>query len=104
MNDEAKVYVIQDDGRKNLSPATSFGQIEVLNNRDLPMFGNHQRTLDGIYRKLQGYVPDRDYVLLTGDPLLIGAICGFLIKKWGSIRCLKWDRQNFAYNCIEIRA
>jgi hypothetical protein len=103
-NDESKVFVIQDDGRKNLSPATNFGEIEVLSRNDLPMFGDHQAVLRHIYSKLdKQYIPGRDYILLTGDPLIIGAVCGFIMKKWDSVRCLKWDRQNFAYNSVEIK-
>jgi uncharacterized transporter YbjL len=93
----SKVYVIQDDGRKNLTPAMQIGEIVVLAQRDLPLHGDNSIALARLRRGLKEFNPENDYILLVGDPLLIGAAVAHLAMKFGKVRCLKWDRQNTTY-------
>lgn len=94
----AKVFVIQDDGHKNLFPAKKFGQqFIVLATKDLPLYRDPASMISSVVVKLNSYNPEQDYVIMTGDPLLIGVVTASIIKKHGKIRCLKWDKQNMDY-------
>lgn len=95
------VYVVQDNG-KNFTNAMEFGDIKVLSSRDVPMVGDPSRVLMTIKDRLKDYDPDKDYLLCTGDPLLIGAAIHNVAIKYGVVRCLKWDRMNFVYRFIEL--
>jgi hypothetical protein len=44
-----------------------------------------------------------DYLLLTGDPAIIGVACSIVADKTGGkFNLLKWDRQEKTYYPIEI--
>ena len=51
---------------------------------------------------LKNYTPD-DYLLLTGDPAIIGVACSIVADLTnGKYNLLKWDRQEKTYYPIEI--
>ena len=58
-----------------------------------------------IYKLRQGlknYKP-RDYLLLTGDPAIIGVACSIVSDiTGGKFKLLKWDKQERKYYHIEI--
>lgn len=99
----AKVFVVQDDGNKNFTPAMQLGEICVLSQRDLSVHGDPATSLSRLRRGLADYNPETDYILLTGDPLLIGAAVAELAMRYGSARCLKWDRQNTVYHTVHMQ-
>ena len=46
---------------------------------------------------------EQDYVLLTGDPAIIGVVCSLVSDITnGRFNLLKWDRQEKRYYPIEI--
>lgn len=88
-----KVYVVQDNGTKNIGPATAFGEIVVLATRDLPLFHDPSRELARIKAKLASF-DENDFILPVGDPLLIGSVIHYAAEvASGKVTCLKWDRQ-----------
>ena len=99
----SKVYVVQDDGRKNLAPALAYGDIEVLATRDLTVFGNPANAIEALQAKLKDFDPDKDYLIPAGDPLLIGIAFHTIAAKSGIVPCLKWDRQSTAYFQVTIK-
>lgn len=51
---------------------------------------------------LQNYTP-QDYLLLTGDPAIIGVACSIVSDITnGKYNLLKWDKQERRYYPIEI--
>jgi len=92
-----KVYLVQDTGKHNFIPAREYGDIEPL----LP-FG-YQISFDSKYaiseiKKGLRDINYGDYVLLAGDPALIGftvAIAADYLD--GEVNLLKWDRQEKTY-------
>jgi len=53
-------------------------------------------------KMLQNYTP-QDYLLLTGDPAIIGVACSIVSDITnGKYNLLKWDKQERRYYPIEI--
>ena len=93
------VYIVQDDGSKNFSPALKFGsEIIALRKYDLPMTKLGQDdAIRAIHHGLRNFTPDKDFLLLSGDPLLISMAVYTLLTNHGHVNCLKWDRQSTDY-------
>lgn len=89
------VFVLQDDGTKNLFPATQYGRVVSFTGRDMPMF--NQDWIPALEGWLANYKPYRDWLLLVGDPVLIGVACAIIGQHWNNINLLKWDRQEKQY-------
>ena len=103
------VYVIQElPGTKagtpkiNIMSAKEYGDFVFL----LPEFSQIIFSPGPIVFKLRkllkDYTPD-DYLLLTGDPAIIGVVCCLVSDLTnGKFNLLKWDRQEKKYYPIEI--
>lgn len=94
-----KVYVLQDDGTKNLFPAKRWGNLVV--------FSRHEMSLwdAGWIDDLEQWLADfdgGDHLLLVGDPVLIGAACAIVGRMISRLPLLKWDRQEKTYIPITI--
>lgn len=92
---ESTVYVLQDDGTKNLLPARRFGKVITFTGRDMPTF--NQTWVDTLESWLADYKPYRDHLLLIGDPVLIAMAGAIIGRKWDNVQLLKWDRQERCY-------
>ena len=58
-----------------------------------------------IYKLRQGLknISKKDYLLLTGDPAIIGVACSIVSENTnGKFKLLKWDKQERKYYPIEI--
>lgn len=93
----AKVYVVQDDGRKNLMPAMQFGHLVAVAQQDLPLFSDATREVNRIRKELIPFDHENDFLLVIGDPLLIGVCFALLLRDHPYIKVLKWDKQNRTY-------
>jgi hypothetical protein len=99
----SKVYVIQDTG-KNLNQATRFGELEILSQRDAPLYSDMKPFADMIARKLTTFNAHKDYLLFIGDPVLIAMVGGIMVNLGHtSYMALKWDRQEMVYVAITIK-
>jgi|TARA_R110000803_G_scaffold99985_2_gene168157 hypothetical protein len=106
---ENKVYVIQElpgtskgEPKFNIMGASKYGKIVTL----LPEFSQIILSPGPLVFKLRkllkDYTPD-DYLLLTGDPAIIGVACSIVADLTnGRYNILKWDRQEKTYYPIEI--
>ena len=106
---ENTVYVIQElPGTKSGTPkfnimgVKKYGEIKVL----LPEFSQiilSPGPLVFKLRKLLRNYKETDYLLLTGDPAIIGVACSIVADiTGGKFNLLKWDRQEHTYYPIEI--
>ncbi len=98
----SKVFVIQDDPKKNILPAMDFGELVYL----LPHGQIGEVTdvvVDNMANKLDGFNSEQDTLLLIGDPTLIG-IASALVSHVtnGYFSVLKWDRIDKRYTKIEL--
>ena len=106
---EKKVYVIQEiagstDGRPkiNIIGAQKYGDFKFL----LPEFSQMIFSPGPlIYKLRQGLknFNEKDHLLLTGDPALIGVACSIVSDITnGKYNLLKWDKQERKYYPISI--
>ena len=105
---ESKVYITQDN-RKNYSQASKFGDpvfvtdlefSDVKNSRSNSEIRSHLSDLSEVYN------PNYDYILLSGDPVILfitGLELGKVLKKYGFVRILKWSSQDRLYVSITIK-
>ena len=106
---EPIVYVIQEipgtkEGRPkiNIMGAQKFGKIKVLLKEDSQMIFSPGPIIFELRRLLKTYRPS-DYLLLTGDPAIIGVACSVASDiTHGKYNLLKWDRQERMYYPISI--
>ena len=103
------VYVIQEvAGTKSGAPkinimgAAKYGKFEFL----LPEFSQIIFSPGPLIFKLRKALKNfttEDYLLLTGDPAIIGVACSIVSDITnGRYNLLKWDKQERAYYPIEI--
>ena len=105
----AIVYVIQEiPGTKagipkiNIMSASRYGKFKFL----LPEFSQIIFSPGSLIFKLRNLMKNyrpTDYLLLTGDPAIIGVACSIASDITnGKYRLLKWDRQERMYYPIQI--
>ena len=103
------VYVIQEiPGTKagapriNIMSASRYGKFKFL----LPEFSQIIFSPGPLIFKLRSLLKDyrpTDYLLLTGDPAIIGVACSIAADITnGKYNLLKWDKQERQYYPIEI--
>ena len=103
------IYVIQHIPRTqagnpkiNIMGASQYGQFKFL----LPEFSQMIFSPGPLIYKLRQGLKDyhvKDYLLLTGDPAIIGVACSIVSDiTHGKYNVLKWDKQERKYYPIEI--
>ena len=106
---ERIVYVIQEiPGTQSGSPkinimgASKYGEFKFL----LPEFSQIIFSPGPLIYKLRKALKDfkeKDYLLLTGDPAIIGVACSIVSDLTnGKYQLLKWDKQERKYYPIKI--
>ena len=104
-----KVYVIQDvpgtrEGRPkiNIIGASEFGELKVLLPENAQIILSAGPLVFKLKKALANYTKE-DYLLLTGDPAIIGVACSVVSDITnGHYKLLKWDKQERRYYPIEI--
>jgi len=105
----ATVYVIQEiagtkDGRPkiNIMGAAEFGKFKFLLPELSQIIFSPGPLIFKLRKGLQNYRP-KDFLLLTGDPAIIGVACSIVSDMTnGKFNLLKWDKQERKYYPIEI--
>ena len=106
---ERKVYVIQEvagtskgEPKINIVGARKYGDFKFL----LPEFSQMIFSPGPLVFKLRQGLKDfneKDHLLLTGDPAIIGVACSIVSDITnGKYNLLKWDKQERKYYPIEI--
>ena len=103
------VYVIQDvpgtrEGRPkiNIIGASEFGSLKVLLPENAQIILSAGPLVFKLKKLLTNY-RSKDYLLLTGDPAIIGVACSIVSDiTTGKYNLLKWDKQERRYYPIEI--
>ena len=108
-NPESIVYVLQElPGTKigrpkyNIIGAQKYGKLKVLLREDTQIIMSPGPIIFELRRLLKNYT-SRDYLLLSGDPSVIGIACSIVSDiNSGKFNLLKWDRQEQMYYPLEI--
>ena len=103
------VYVLQDipgtrDGspKINIIGASEFGRLKVLLPETSQIILSPGPLVFKLRKMLRDYKPE-DYLLLTGDPAIIGVACSVVSDITnGKYNLLKWDKQERRYYPISI--
>ena len=103
------VYVIQEipgtqsgNPKINIMGASHYGQFKFLLPEFSQMIFSPGPLIFQIKDKLKNFTTD-DYLLLSGDPAIIGVTCSVVSDMTnGKYKLLKWDRQEKTYYPIEI--
>ena len=107
---DSKVYLTQEipvdketgKPKYNVLGAQKYGDIVTL----LPMYSQIILSPGPLIIKLRTLLKNytsEDYLLLSGDPAIIGVVCSVVSDITnGKYKLLKWDRQEKTYYPIEI--
>ena len=103
------VYVVQEiagtrEGRPkfNIMGAAEYGVLKFLLDERSQMIFSPGPLIIKLKNLLKDFRPT-DYLLLTGDPAIIGVVCCLISDITnGKFNLLKWDRQEKKYYPIEI--
>ena len=107
---QSKVYLVQDipvdretgQPKYNVMGAQKYGEITVMLPAKAQMIFSPGPLIFQIRDKLKNFTTD-DYLLLSGDPAIIGVTCSIVSDITnGKYKLLKWDRQEKTYYPIEI--
>ena len=108
-NNLPKVYVIQEipgtkDGKPkiNIMGAREYGDFKFLLQELSQIIFSPGPLIFKLRQALKNF-SEKDYLLLTGDPAIIGVACSIASDMTnGKYKLLKWDRQERKYYPIEI--
>ena len=103
------VYVIQEipgtqsgNPKINIMGASNYGQFKFLLPELSQLMWSPGPLIFQLRKLLKDYTPD-DYLLLVGDPAIIGVACSIVSDITnGKYKLIKWDRQERKYYPIEI--
>ena len=105
----SKVYLTQEipgssigQPKYNVLGAQKFGQIVTLLPEKSQIILSPGPLIQKLRTLLKDYTTD-DYLLLSGDPAIIGVVCPVVSDITnGKYNHLKWDRQEKTYYPIEV--
>ena len=103
------VYVLQEiagtrfnNPKINITGALEYGELKFLLPELSQLMWSPGPLIFELRKKLKNYTPD-DYLLLVGDPAIIGVACSIVSDITnGKYKFIKWDRQERRYYPIEI--
>ena len=106
---QSTVYVLQElpgtrIGRPkyNIIGAQKYGKLKVLLKENTQIIMSPGPIIFELRRLLKNYT-SKDYLLLSGDPSVIGIACSIVSYiNNGIFNLLKWDRQEQMYYQLEI--
>ena len=106
---ERIVYLVQEvPGTKagtpkiNIVGATKYGEVRSLLPELSQIIFSPGPLIFKLRKLLKDFKPE-DYLLLTGDPAIIGVACSIVADVTnGKFNLLKWDKQDRIYYPIEI--
>ena len=111
----SKVYVVQNvkhvshrtgelESKFDHSRATRYGELVYLVDGQVRIYSQSSvmESVAQVRERLRTITID-DYLLLVGDPVMIGVACGVAMDLLrGRLRLLQWDRRRLDYESIEI--
>ena len=108
-NKKSTVYVLQEipgtrfgNPKINIVGAAEYGEIKFLLPELSQIMWSPGPLIFKLRNLLKNYTPN-DYLLLVGDPAIIGVACSIVSDITnGKYKLIKWDKQERRYYPIEI--
>ena len=96
------VYVIQEMPYKDILSAEKYGELKPIVEPGLNIYFSPAPIVSKMRRILKNFNDD-DYLLLIGDPSIIGVACSVASDiNMGRYKVLKWDRRREKYYPLEF--
>lgn len=95
------VYITQQNPLFNYAPATKFGRLEFLWPAGYQLQANPQDAVTYLQSALSKAGRD-DFLLMTGDPAIMGLASVVMTNRTGHLNILKWDNALRDYYPIEV--
>ena len=97
-----KVYVIQENSKFNIISAKRYGELVPVFEEGKQIMLSPAPAIKKLNYILKDFNDD-DYLLLIGDPSIIGIACAMAASyNRGRFKCLKWDKREYKYYPIEV--
>lgn len=99
-NAKPKVFVVQENPNLNYLPAEKFGEVVFITSIEFSPVKNSPRNaalMRDIEDAMRQFDPDRDYLLLSGNPIIMGYVFALAIQMKGEVSVLWWSRIDGAY-------
>jgi len=97
-----KVYVIQENSKFNIISAKKYGELVPVFEEGKQIMLSPAPAIKKLNYILKDF-NDNDYLLLIGDPSMIGLACSIAAyNNRGKYNVLKYDRRTFTYYPIQI--
>jgi hypothetical protein len=88
----------------DLSPAREYGELRYILREWENPFNDFNATATEVRRVLEGEgFNDADWLLLVGNPCLIGLVAAQAVLITGDLRLLQWDRSSHRYQPVEAQ-
>ena len=96
------VYVIQEMPYKDILSAEEYGELVSIIEPGYQLYISPEPIVEKVRSALKNFNDD-DYLLLIGDPSIIGVACSIASDiNMGRYKVLKWDRRRERYYPIEF--
>lgn len=96
------VYVIQEMPYKDILSAEEYGELVSIIEPGYQLYISPEPIVEKVRSALKNFNDD-DYLLLIGDPSIIGVACAVASDiNMGRFKVLKWDRRREKYLPLEI--
>ena len=96
------VYVIQEMPYKDILSAEKYGKLKPIVEPGLNIYFSPAPIVSKMRQVLKNFNDD-DYLLLIGDPSIIGVACSVASDiNMGRYKVLKWDRRREKYYPLEF--
>ena len=94
------VYVVQENPRINYTPAEKFGIVKFLTADEYSPSQHsirNKRILEDVIRGLSNFDPDRDYIILSGNPIIMSFAFSLVLQRKGYVKALWYQSMDRDY-------
>lgn len=106
-NGRSRVFVTQENTSLNYTTAEQFGDITFMSRDDYSPIKNslsNEKLLAELQRHLKSFDIERDYIVVTGSPIVAAAVF-LLLGRFGyahRVNVLRWSNRDHTYQPITI--
>jgi len=105
MNNTPRILVAQENNF-DYGPAEQFGTVEFVTAEDWSIFPTsavNEKIASEVALAFLNYVPNHDFVVMTGSPLNIMIVTAEMLKYGPTHTILKFDNRTFKYQPVMMK-